>query len=384
MKKKSIYLLLLIVVYLITPNFIVSQEKEDKYIWLEDVDSEKSLEWVNTQNKKTIEILKNQPEFQNIYDKTLKIYNSKDRIAYPSIKGKYIYNFWKDGMHKRGIWRRTLIAEYFKNSPNWETVIDFDVLSKDEHEKWAYKGATFLYPENDLCMVSLSRGGSDAVEIREFDLKKKEFVKNGFFVPQAKGSVSWIGKNTLIVNSDFGEGTTTTSGYPRIAKKWMRGTPLSEAVTLFEGKENDVSAGGFVSNTPERQYIGFYRAITFYTSQIFVMENNQLVKLEIPEDASFDGVFKGQILIELKSDWNIAGNNYKQGALLSIDYDKFIKGERNFNVVYQPDEFSSLVSVQNTKYFLLLNQLTNVKSELHKYVVNYPAPRALGFIGQTT
>ena len=366
MKNQTTFLFL-ITLFLIIPSYSIAQEQEDKFIWLEEVESEKSLDWVNSQNKKTIDVLENHPEFQSIYDKNLKIYNSKDRIAYPSIKGNYIYNFWQDGEHKRGIWRRTSMDEYSKKSPKWEIVLDLDKLSKDEDEIWAYKGAAFLYPTYDLCLLSLSRGGSDAVEIREFDLKEKEFVKDGFFIPQAKGSASWINKNTLMVNTNFGEGTTTTSGYPRIAKKWKRGTPLSEATTLFEGEENDVAAGGYVSNTPERQYIGFYRAVTFYTSEAYAIENNKLVKLEIPEDASMHGVFKNQMLLELKSDWDVAGNNYKQGALMSIDYNKFLSGDRDFTVIYLPDEFSSLVSVQNTKNFLLLNKLTNVKSELHKY-----------------
>ena len=366
MKNRTTFLFL-IALFLIIPSFSIAQEQEDKFIWLEEVESEKSLDWVESQNSKTIDVLKEHPEFQSIYDKNLKIYNSKDRIAYPSINGDYIYNFWQDGEHKRGIWRRTSLEEYLKKSPKWETILDLDILSKDEDEIWAYKGATFLYPTYDRCMINLSRGGSDAVEMREFDLKTKEFVKDGFFLPEAKGSVSWIDKNSLIVNTNFGEGTTTTSGYPRIAKIWKRGTPLSEATILLEGEENDVAASGYTINTPEKQYIGFYRAVTFYTSQVFVMENNKMIKLDIPEDASFDGIFKGQMLLELKSDWNVGGTNYKQGALVSIDYNKFLSGDRKFTVIYYPDEFSSLVSVQSTKNFLLLNKMTNVKSELYKY-----------------
>jgi prolyl oligopeptidase len=369
MKTKVIFLFLVIVI-LLTPNPLISQEQEDKYLWLEEVDSEQSLDWVKTHNNKTIDVLKNQPEFQNIYDKTLEIYNSKDRIAYPSIKGNYIYNFWKDKDHKRGIWRRIGLKEYLSDSKKWETVLDLDDLSEKEGEKWAYKGATFLYPNYDRCMISLSRGGSDAVEMREFDLKSKAFVKDGFFVPQAKGSISWIDENTIIINTNFGEGTMTTSGYPRISKIWKRGTPLNEASILFEGKEKDLGIWGFNQFTEERNYLIVYQAITFYTSNKFVMEGDTLVKIDIPEDASLQGVFKNQLLVELKSDWNVADRNYKQGALLSIDYNNFLKGDRNFKIIFEPGERSSLVSVSNTKNFLLLNKLTDVKSELFKYYIS--------------
>ncbi|MCK5637606.1 MAG: S9 family peptidase [Flavobacteriaceae bacterium] len=369
MKTKTTFLILALFLFII-PNLILGQKQEDKYLWLEEVESEKSIDWVKAQNKKTIDVLKGEPEFQDIYDKTLKIYNSKDRIAYPSIQGEYIYNFWKDENHKRGIWRRASLKEYKNDNTKWETVLDLDALSNKEGEKWAYKGATFLYPDYDRCILKLSRGGSDAVEMREYDLIKKDFVKDGFFVPQSKGSVSWIDKNTIILNSNFGEGTMTTSGYPRISKIWKRGTLMSEGKVLFEGNEKDLGIWGSSIDTPERQYIIVYQAITFYTSNVYILEGEKLVKLDIPEDASMQGVFKNQMLVELKSDWNVAGNKYRQGALLSIDYNKFLKGDRSFNLIYQPDERSSLVSVSSTKNFLLLNRSTNVKSELYKYHLN--------------
>ncbi|MDZ7345062.1 MAG: S9 family peptidase, partial [candidate division KSB1 bacterium] len=293
---------LLICISIFWSSLLISQEENDPYLWLEDIEGEKALEWVKAKNKTTVEILEKHPEFQKINQKILEILNSQERIAYPSIQGEYVYNFWQDEKNQRGLWRRTTLKEYFKASPQWETVLDLDRLSEKENEKWAYKGASFLYPQFDLCMINLSRGGSDAVEIREFDLKKKAFVENGFYVSEAKGAVSWIDRNTLLVSTNFGEGTTTTSGYPRLTKIWNRGTPLSEAKTLFEGAETDVGVWGQVDNKPERQYVIVYRAMTFYTSTVFVLEGDQLIKLGIPEDAQFHGFFKNHLLVELKSD----------------------------------------------------------------------------------
>lgn len=358
---------LLICVLTFWSSLLISQEEKDPYLWLEEIEGKKALEWVKAKNKTTVDILEKHPEFQEMNKKILEILNSKERIAYPSIQGEYVYNFWQDEKNERGLWRRVPLKEYFKGAPPWETVLDLDALSKKEGEKWAYKGASFLYPEFDLCMINLSRGGSDAVEIREFDLKKKAFVEDGFYVPEAKGGVSWVNRNTILVSTNFGEGTTTTSGYPRLTKIWNRGTPLLEAKTLFQGDETDVGIWGFVDNKPERQYVGVYRGITFYTSNVFILDHDQLTKLEIPEDAQFHGFFKNHLLVELKSDWNIDGKTYQQGALISIDYDKFLKGDRNFEAIFAPEERSSLVSIGITKNYLLLTKLTNVKSELFKY-----------------
>ncbi len=367
--EKYFSLLLVTASFFIVSSALIGQEQKDPYLWLEEVEGEKALEWVKAENKTTVETLQKQPEFQEIHKKILNILNSKARIAYPSIRGKYVYNFWKDDKNERGLWRRTSIAEYLKKTPEWETVMDLDALCLKEGKKWAYKDASYLFPEYHRALVSLSRGGGDAVVIREFDLQKKTFIEDGFTVPEAKGEAAWIDQNTVVISTDFGEGTMTTSGYPRFVKIWKRGTPLSEAKTLFQGKENDVGSFGGVINTPERQYVVVTRVITFFTFNTFVMEKDDLVKIEIPEDAQFDGFFKNQMLVELKSDWNIAGKTYRQGALISIDYRKFLRGNRNFQVLFEPEERSSLISVSNTEDFILVNQLTDVRSELYKHIL---------------
>ena len=344
-----------------------SQQADDPYLWLEEVEGEKALEWVKAKNSATVAELQKHPEFQNINKRILDVLNSRERIPYPDLYGDYVYNFWQDEKNPRGLWRRTLFSDYFKTAPEWETVLDLDALSLKEGENWAFKGASLLYPGYDLCLVRLSRGGSDAVEMREFDLVNKSFVEHGFFLAKAKGNASWMDKNTVLVATDFGPGTMTASGYPRITKIWHRGTPLSGARTLYSGQEQDMGVWGAVDNKPERQYIILSRRMTFYTGQVFILENDKLIKLDIPDDAQFNGFFKNQLLVELKSDWSVAGTTYRQGSLLSIDYDKFLMGDRSFAVVFKPDERSSLVAAITTKNLLLLNKLTNVKSELFQY-----------------
>ncbi len=345
-----------------------AQDETDPFLWLEDIDGAKQLEWVKAHDSTTVSALEGYPGFQEIYKENLTILNSKERIAYPSIYKNYIYNFWQDSLNERGLWRRTTLKEYLKPNPVWEKVLDIDEMSKTDSIKWVFKGANFLYPDFDRCMVYLSKGGSDAVVIREFDLKTKQFVKNGFELPEAKGSVSWIDKNTVFVRTNFGKGTLTTSGYARIVKVWKRGTGLDEAAAVFEGDSTDVSAIAYVIHTPERSYNIVGRDITFYTSDYYAYENGKLTKLDFPEDVKFDGIFKNQILLEMKTDWNVGGKIFKQGALISIDYNKFLNGDRNFVQIELPGERESIVAVATTKDFLIINKLSNVRNELYKYV----------------
>ena len=147
---------------------------EDPYIWLEDVHGEKPLAWVQEQNAHALGVLKADPRYQQNYDAILKVLDATDRIPYGSLDHQYVFNFWQDAEHPKGIWRRTTIADYANPAPKWETLLDLDKLAADEKENWVWKGASCT-PTLTRCLVNLSRGGGDAVVVREFDLATQKF-----------------------------------------------------------------------------------------------------------------------------------------------------------------------------------------------------------------
>ncbi len=344
--------------------------QQDPYMWLEEVDGTKALEFVNKQNKLTFDKLSSLKAYQSIYNKSLEILNSTERIIYPNIQGQYIYNFWQDKEHVRGIWRRTTKQSYTSGKPVWETLLDIDAMSVKDNVKWVYKGASGLYPDYNLFLVNLSKGGGDAVVVREFDATKKAFVDNGFVMEEAKGAASYIDHNTLIVSSDFGPNTMTTSGYPRQVKIWKRGTPLKDAQLIHEGAVTDVSSSGYVARDGSIQYTMVQRGITFYTSQKFVWMKDKLVKLDIPDDAEVSGLLNNQMVCQLKSDWKVGDNTHKQGSLVSLNFTDLLKGQKNVQLIVEPDAYSSVSGVSTTKNKLLVNLLSNVKSELYIYSFN--------------
>lgn len=352
---------------LITATGNLNSQNKDPFLWLEEVDGRKAMEWIEKKNKKSLEILTGQPHYKELYSKSLEILNSNDRIASPSIIGDYIYNLWQDAEHTRGIWRRTPKDSYLSGKEEWEVLIDIDEMTENDGVKWVYKGASGLFPDYSRFMVALSKGGGDAVVIREFDVNKKRFIDDGFYLPESKGGVSWLDENTLLVSSDFGEGSMTTSGYPRQIRLWKRGTPLEEAPVIFEGETDDVSSGGYVINKPENQYIILRRGITFYTSSYHFYKNGEVVKMEIPEDANMINILKEQVIIDLKSDWQVDGKIYRQGSLVSADYNDLLDGKQSITLIAEPDEKSSISSVSASKNRLIVNMLSNVNSELFSY-----------------
>ncbi|HUP98368.1 MAG TPA: prolyl oligopeptidase family serine peptidase [Usitatibacter sp.] len=341
----------------------LAHAQEDPYLWLEDVTGEKALAWVREQNAVTQPAIEASPGFKGLHDRLLAIYNSRDRIPAASKRGAWLYNFWQDEASPRGVWRRTTMAEYRKREPAWETVLDFGKLSADENQQWVFKGASCLYPEYQRCLVSLSRGGADAVEVREFDMETRQFVKDGFRTPESKGSVTWRDADTVYVAGDFGPGTMTRSGYPRMVKEWERGTPLAEARTVLEAGEADVGVDASVVNEPGRKYEMLHRSVTFWESEKRIRVGDRWVVIDVPRD-SVASVFNGLLILRLRSDWKAGAATLKAGSVVSTGLDRFLAGSRDFQVLFEPGPRASLQGFTVTRSYVVINVLDNVRSRV--------------------
>ncbi len=337
---------------------------DDAFLWLEDVAGDRALDWVRAQNARTQQQLASSPEFEALRADLLEILDSTARIPYVSKRGPHYYNFWRDAKNPRGLWRRTSLEEYRKAEPAWEVVIDLDALAAAEKENWVWRGAQLLEPGYGRALVALSRGGADATVVREFDVATRAFVADGFVLPEAKGGLSWIDADHVYVTTDFGPGSLTSSGYPRIAKLWKRGTPLTAATTVYEGQATDVSVSAAYDNTPgfERHFV--QRGIAFYRSETFLRKaDGTLAKIDVPEDANPD-VFREWLTVELRSPWTVGGATYPAGALLATRFDDFMAGKRQFTVVFAPTPTTSLAGATWTRHHLILNVLDDVKNTL--------------------
>jgi prolyl oligopeptidase len=342
-----------------------NKSDDDPWLWLEDVDSERALDWVRDRNAETEHALTALPGYPALRARLKTILDARDRIPYVGHHDGRFYNFWRDADHERGIWRRTTLDEYRTPQPAWETVLDLDALARSEAENWVWAGVSFLEPHGTRCLVSLSRGGGDAHVVREFDVAARAFVNDGFTVPEAKTSVGWIDADTLFVATDFGPDSMTASGYPRVVKSWRRGTSLEEATLVYAAQPDDLSASAWVDPTPgyTRQFV--LRQVDFYASELFLRDagDGRLTTIAKPADANAFAL-RDQLIVELRSDWTIDGRTWPQGALLAIGFDRFMAGARDFDVLFAPSATTSLDGIGATRTALFLTILDNVKNRV--------------------
>ncbi len=330
----------------------------DPYLWLEDVTGDTALDWVRSHNEPTLAQL-GDDEFEAMRAEALEVLDTDARIPYVRRRGKYLYNFWRDETNPRGLWRRTTLESYRTEQPDWDVVIDVDELARTDDTNWVWAGADVIEPDHSLALISLSRGGADAVVVREFDMRTRAFVPGGFELPEAKTQISWEDEDTLLVGTDFGEGSLTDSGYARLVKRWRRGTPLADAVQVYAGERTDVIVAASVDRTPGYQRTLISRAVDFFNDEIYELRDGQLVRIDAPTDASLS-VHRGWLLIELRTDWD----NYRAGSLLAADYDEFVSGTKNLTVVFEPDERTSLHQYSWTRDKLVLVTLADVASHV--------------------
>ncbi|MBL8914986.1 MAG: S9 family peptidase, partial [Archangium sp.] len=333
--------------------------EEDPWMWLEEIESEKSLAWVKERNAVSQKELEADPNYAPLNTRLKSIYDSKERIPGVTVLAGALYNFWKDEAHPRGLWRRTTLAEFKKPgsaagaagpkpSPKWEDVLDLDALGAAEKQSYVWKGATCFPPKYERCLVAISVGGSDAKEVREFDLVKKQFVVGGFMLPAAKSTFAWKNLDTLLVGTDFGPGTLTTSGYARQIKEWKRGTRLADAKVIAEGETTDVAMAVAHEFDHGKTRDWIYRSKTFFSDETWLLENEKLIKIDKPDDATVSA-WNDQALIQLRSDWVINENIYKAGSLLSTSMASLKAGKRDFTVLFAPTPNTSLDGFAGTR-----------------------------------
>lgn len=346
-------------------DLLKTNPDNDPYLWLEEVEGEKALGWVETMNASSLTRLEANSQFKAYEEDALSIYNAQDKIAYASLSGDEVHNFWQDASHVRGLWRKASYESYASGAPAWENVLDFDALADAEGENWVYKGRDCLRG-TDRCLINLSRGGSDAVVVREFDKTTGTFVEGGFESPESKQWVAWVDADTLMIATNFGDGTMNASGYPAQVRLWKRGTPLADAELLINDPDV-VFNFPLASHREDGTYVGVIQGPDFFTQRIHLLVDGELKQLDLPEGISFQGFFRDRMAIQTRKPWDIGGHfTVDAGKLVLADVDAVVTGTLSpttMNVV-GGEGSQSLEAVSIGKDRILLTLLSDVTGSI--------------------
>ncbi|RUW54902.1 S9 family peptidase [Mesorhizobium sp. M1A.F.Ca.ET.072.01.1.1] len=341
---------------------------EDPFLWLEDRNGKEALDWVHRQNATTVAELQGDSSYQAAFETALDLMTAEDNIPVGSALAGYVYNFWQDKTNALGLWRRTTVASYKTDKPEWETILDFDQLSAKEGVKWVFGGASRLYPDFDRCLLFMSPDGGDASEMREFDIATKSFVEDGFRAPASKSGFSWLDRDTVIVSAAFEDEDKTQSGYPRVIKLWRRGTKLEKATSIFEGEKNHLAVGGGVEFDGDKKHVMLGKTIDFFTSHSFLrMASGENRRIPLPDDATDTAIFKGQLVFGVRSPWTAPdGTRCLPDGLYSVDFDRWIETGlfEPVETLLKPEPRVSIAGLARTQDRLFINLMDNVRGKV--------------------
>ena len=342
----------------------------DPFAWLEEQRGARAMTWVDQQNARTAPILEADPHYQTLHDDAYKIITSKERIAYPEVLDGAVYNFWTDGQHQQGIWRRTSAASYATANPKWTTVLDLDALGKAEGKTWVFHGAQCNWPNESDCLIDLSNGGEDADTVREFNLNASAFVKGGFTLPRGKQDVAWLNRDTLLVAREWAPGQLTQSGYPYVIKTLKRGEPLSAAVEIFRGKPSDVSDSAYtIYDASGNRLTVIDRGVDFFNSEKYLYDRRGVHKLGLPSKVNISGMVDGRVIAQLDQDWDINGKHFEQGSVVAMKVADVKADPAHLKpaLVYAPGAREAIGDVSTTRNDLILTIYQNVRGRAFVY-----------------
>jgi prolyl oligopeptidase len=314
---------------------------DDPYLWLEEVDGGRALAWVEAQNRATLARFA-VGRFETDRDRLAAILDRPDNIPVIARRGLRAFNFWKDAAQPRGLWRTTTLDSFRGADPQWEILLDLDALAAREGEDWTWSGAATIPGSHDRAILMLSRGGADAVLLREFDLAARDFVAAGFALPEAKGGAAWLDRDSLLLSSAWGEGMATHSGYARTVRLWRRGTEPLTAAVIFATDADKMAVSADLDREAKEERIEFVEQIGFFDAIVRLGDRSgPSTRLDLPTDASVVW-HRGWLAAKRRSPWTINGETHPPDTVLGIALAAFFAGDRAFTRLFEPAERRAL------------------------------------------
>lgn len=339
----------------------------DPFAWLEDIHGARAEAWVKEQNAKTQARFAADPRFPEWLEEARSLFTDPDRPPEPDFLGDRLTNLWRTKANPKGIWRATTATSFRSAAPAWETLLDVDALSKAEGRNWVFLGADCLPPADRLCLIKLSDGGGDAIEVREFDTRAKTFVPNGFHLPASRQDVQWLDADTILIARDWGKGSLSASGYPLVVKTLKRGQALADAKEVFRGLPSDDATAPMVLRSPDgRVEHVLYNSThsTFSIRHFLATRDGGARGLDLPEKSDISGYLDHRMIVTLNEAWPAGPGRPAFDAGDLITYEP-VTGAAE--LIVRPSKTQTIDEAEVTSGHLLVSMLDNVNGAVDLY-----------------
>ncbi len=317
----------------------------DPFLWLEDVTGQAALDWVQGRNTTTLGELTGADRFEHLRGELLEVLDADDRIPFVHRRGSFLYNFWQDAEHPQG----AVAADHAGAVPAGQTRVGGAARRRRAGRAGGRelglagcdRAAGGRLPAGPGRAVPRRRRRDRGAGVRRG--RGGGSSRTGSCLPEAKSQLAWIDTDRLYVGTDFGPGSLTTSGYPRIVQEWRRGTALAEAQVVFEGKPDDVFVYAHATTTP-RVRAGLRHA-----------QDRLLPQRDLPAGGrrrAWSGwryPTTPTSTCTASGCWcapgrpvDVGGAEYPAGTLLAARFEAFLAGDRELTVLFEPDAHTSL------------------------------------------
>jgi prolyl oligopeptidase len=365
---------------------------KDAFAWLEAIDGEQALAWVNAQTNRTLRDVRAMAGYAQRLQHNLRLGTQREfNIQYPSSVGGLVYNHFRSASQPAGVWRSTTLEEYRKDRPDWRTLLSLDDYNRQQGVDWVYGGSQVLpaalagearqgsdAPLRPRALIRLSRGGSDAAVFREFDTASRRFIpasEGGFELPEAKGFAAWWGKDALLVSSAaLGPDTQTTSGYARELRLLRRGQALAEAQVLFRAETTDVSLDWRVDHRPgHAPDLVITRRLQFSQFMHHLWDGQSARKLDLPSHVSLR-VAQGHLTLQTGAAWTINGRDHAAGSFFILPVAAAFRPALQPRLLFEPRDGDSVLGFAFTRDHVALNELRDLQSRVSLHRLDGGAP----------
>lgn len=311
----------------------------------------KVLAWARSRTQQSIERLRALPAYKRVSDELDKVLEGSPTEPTIHLLGSRALRVAVSAAKPFG--ELQIAARDQNGRPGeWQTVLDVARLRKQSGV--AYELKTYwledacLPPEYRRCLLRLSPGGGEEVEIREFDLQTGEFVDGGLHVPKSRAMTAWLSADTIAV-AQTATAPRTAAGWPATVQLWRRGQSLQAARTIYRAEPTDavllLSSGGSGAS----RYAVITRMMDLSSLQMrIIRQDGSIESVALPSHidqlsgvSALTACAPGAIFVQLTQDTEIAGRTYPAKTLIAYATDPSVPAAQRISVVYQAgvDEF---------------------------------------------